>query len=440
MLSLLIGNSVCKLSNTPKEVFADLRELLSYRVNSHGSFGGKLSHYPSKRYLLTKRGEFPTGLLYLVEDYLQAAGVVHAVKDARKRPAASPGRFSLTLPISPYADQENAVKALLRANRGTASMPTGTGKSVTMALLVDALQLKTLIIVPNLELKRQLTESFADYFGRTPDITIENIDSPALKNAKNYDALIIDEAHHVAANTYRKLNVKAWTGIYHRFFFTATPFRSKDEEQLLYESIAGPLTYRLTYSDAVKNGYIVPMEAYYYELPKRKAVEGFTWAEVYKELVVQNEERNNLISDLILTLSQGAVPTLCLVKEIAHGNALSEKTGVPFANGMDKNSKDLIRAFNTGEITSLIGTTGVLGEGVDTKPAEFVIVAGLGKSKPAFMQQCGRGFRRHGDKASCKVILFKDRSHKYTLRHFKEQVKILREEYGVEPVVLGWEN
>ena len=42
--------------------------------------------------------------------------------------------------------------------------------------------------------------------------------------------------------------------------------------------------------------------------------------------------------------------------------------------------------FNMGEIKTLIGTTGVVGEGVDTRPTEYVIIAGLGKSKPAFMQ------------------------------------------------------
>ena len=65
-----------------------------------------------------------------------------------------------------------------------------------------------------------------------------------------------------------------------------------------------------------------------------------------------------------------------------------------------------------------------------------IILAGLGKSKNAFMQQCGRGVRRYGDKQSAKIIIFRDASHKWSLAHFKEQVKILQEEYGVTPAKL----
>ena len=85
-------------------------------------------------------------------------------------------------------------------------------------------------------------------------------------------------------------------------------------------------------------------------------------------------------------------PTLTLVKEINHGKALSVLSDSPFSNGEDEESRKYIELFKEARIKTLIGTTGVLGEGVDTKPAEYVIIAGLGKSKNAFMQQVGRGF------------------------------------------------
>jgi superfamily II DNA or RNA helicase len=53
------------------------------------------------------------------------------------------------------------------------------------------------------------------------------------------------------------------------------------------------------------------------------------------------------------------------------------------------------------------------------------------------MQQCGRGFRRYEDKESCKIILIKDSSHKWTKQHFKAQCKILEEEYGVIPLKIN---
>ncbi len=336
--------------------------------------------------------------------------------------------------ITPYKCQIDAVNTATREGKGIIVMPTGTGKSITMALLIHSLQVKTLVVVPSVNLKTQLMTCFTQLFGSLKNITVENIDSKALKTQGDYDCLIIDEAHHVAAATYKKLNMKAWNNIYYRFFFTATPFRSRDEENIVFESIAGKVIYRLPYKESVQEGLIVPLEAYYIDLPVSKT-KASTWAGVYKELVVDNKYRNQVTLDLLGRLHANNCATLCLVKEIKHGENLSQGL-IAFANGQDGFSNTLIQGFNQARLTTLIGTTGVLGEGVDTKPAEYIIIAGLGKSKNAFMQQVGRGFRRYGEKTSCKIILFRDASHKWTLNHFRAQCKVLRDEYGVKPVKL----
>jgi len=312
-------------------------------------------------------------------------------------------------------------------------MPTGSGKSVVISLIIQYLGVRTLIIVPTVELKRQLSIDLKNTFGSLKNITIENIDSTALQTASDYDCLIIDEAHHVAASTYQKLNKKVWSGIFYRFMLTATPFRNVADEQLLFEAIAGEVIYRLSYKDAVARGYIVPIDAYSIKVPPTPN-DYYTWQEAYKNLVVQNTVRNQMIAELASNLDSAGQSTLILVKEIAHGERLAELTGIPFVNGQDEDSRAYIEQFNKGEICSLIGTTGVIGEGVDTKPCEYVIIAGLGKAKSAFMQQAGRCVRRYGNKESGKVILVNDGSHKFTKAHYAAQVKILKEEYGIAKV------
>lgn len=337
--------------------------------------------------------------------------------------------------MKPRAEQIAAVKAAISAGRGTVSMATGAGKSLTMALLVEALQVKTLIIVPTLALKNQLKFVFKRRFGSLDNIDIHNIDSTILPSCQEYDCLILDEIHHAASRTYRRLNKTAWKGIYHRFGFTATPFRNQAHEQLLYESIAGDVIYELPYTEARDAGYVLPVEAYYVNLPKQQT-DAYTWAQVYSELVVNNEYRNAKIANLLLLLKDSY--TLCLVKEIRHGGILAEMTGIPFANGQTEGSSKLIQDLCSGKIKSLIATTGVCAEGVDTVPVEYVIVAGLGKAKSAFMQLVGRSVRPHPSKESAKVVIFKDRSHKFALRHFNEQKRILVDEYGVLPVELTY--
>lgn len=430
MVTLTIRNSYSIIQGLDIALMRALKSVLCYEEKTYSSSRG----YGVKiRPLISSTGVFPSGLLSLAQEWLKFKCVPYQQADLRIAPTGQPGLFKLNLGgVSPYQDQIKAAKVAAAANRGTVSMCTGFGKSLTIALLIDKLQVKTLIVVPNLALKSQLTRSIKEWFGDTKHITVENIDSKKLLNSNDYDCLIIDEAHHVAAFTYRKLNKTAWKDIFHRYFFTATPFRSKAGEDILMESVSGEVIYTVDYHKAVELKAIVPLEAYVIDLPKIP-VEGITWASVYSELVVNNEHRNALITKLLLSFTKERRSALCLVKELKHGTALSHGGAFPFANGIDEESQDMIDSFSSKASGCLIGTVGVMSEGVDTKPCEFVIIAGLGKSKSQFMQSCGRAVRKYPGKQSAKVILFRDPSHRWTLQHFKEQCKVLLDVYGVVP-------
>jgi len=438
MVSMLIGNSYSRISNLSAQQHKQLRKILSYRVDNY--FSGRPPYRVS---LLSSKGDFPTGLLPRVEKFNSKYSIKSTINSRPIKPESSINAPKPQLTLTPRPEQNDAANSVRLHNRGIIVMPTGCGKSLVAILMVGNISLPTLIVVPNLGLKQQLTESFIQAYGRenvgnlkeNKHIAIDNIDALPLdsKIYSKYKALILDEYHHSAAKTYQKLNKRAWQGIYYRYGLTATPFRTNTEDRLLLESIISGVIYRLSHKEAVAKGYIVPVEAYYIELPRQRT-RGQRWAAVYNELVVNNEFRNDRIADILRKLSNFS--TLCLVKEIEHGNILSYKSQVDFANGEESNATYLVDRFNAQIIKPLIGTVGVLGEGVDTRPCEYVIVAGLGKARGAFMQWVGRGSRLYPDKTSCKVILFKDSSHKWMLNHFKEQCKILREEYGIEAVQL----
>lgn len=430
MITLNIHNSYSQVTGLDAKSLSALRKLLSYEIDSSAKYFSN-NNFNTTKYLIDNKGNFPSGLLTDVAGFLLDHNIKHTIVDSRKCPN-SPEVENKELPIKPYSSQVFACLRAIKAQRGTISMPTGSGKSLVIALIANRLSLSTLIIVPNLEIKKQLVDSLKHLIPNA-DVTVENIDSSYLQTTKKkFDVLIIDEAHHAAAKTYQKLNKTQWTDIYYRFFLTATPFRNNTEEELLFKAIAGDVVYRLTYKESVEAGYIVPVEAYYIEMPKVKT-DAYTWQQVYSELIVNNQARNEAIALLALRLNSQGKSTLILVKQIEHGAILAQLTGIPFANGQDEDTRVEINNFNKGKIKCLIGTTGIIGEGVDTKPCEYVIIAGLGKAKSAFMQQCGRSVRTYPGKESAKVILIKDNSHKFTTRHFNEQKKILKEEYNVIP-------
>lgn len=436
MVNVEVNNSISKINNLSYTQFHKLRKALSYQIDNKAAYyaGGNFNR---PRFCIDAKGYFATGLLHRVYSFCLEHNIKFEIKDKRIVPAASrrvdhkPRKSHIT----PYKFQEEAADVAVTCERGIISATTGSGKSLIIALIAARLSLRTLVVVPSLQIKEQLTASLMERFSDMSHIRVENIDSKALKSLKDFDLILIDEAHHVAAKTYQKLNKTVWNGIYYRLFMTATPFRNQTEETLLFEGIAGEVIYELKYAQAVEQGIVVPVSAYYIEVPKQET-EAYTWQQVYSELVVNNEVRNQLIAKLALKLANSGASTLVLVKEIAHGNALAELTGLPFANGQDETTRPLIKDFSDNKINALIGTNGVLSEGVDTKPCEYVIVCGLGKAKSALMQLVGRTLRKYGDKQSGKVILILDKSHKFARLHFKEQCKILLDEYGVKPIKL----
>jgi superfamily II DNA or RNA helicase len=430
--TIIVGNSYSQIVGMSAEEEKRARKALSYFPDPKAAYysGG----YSKPICLINKKGFFMSGLLPILMGTIKNAYVI----DKRTRPKSVPGMFALNNSVKPYEWQDSAANIASTMDRGGIQAVTGSGKSLLIALIASRLNVRTLVVVPSLEIKKQLQDSFKSLFGDNDNISVENIDSSILKMKKDFDCLIVDEGHHSAAKTYRMLNKTVWNDVYYRFFLTATFYRNQEHEKLLFEGIAGELIYKLTYKEAV-NKYVVPVEAFYVNVPKQPT-DAYTWGEVYKELVTNNDARNSMISRMLSVLKKEKVPTLCLVKEIHHGEILSEMSGVLFSNGKDEESRKYISDFNKGKITCLIGTTGILGEGIDTKPAEYVLIAGLGKAKSSFMQNVGRGLRKHNCKESAKIIIFRDTSHKYTLRHFNTQKKILLDEFGITVVELESEG
>lgn len=442
-VQLAVANSSCKIAGLTGAQFSALKNAMSYSLPKNKY---QTKTYYTKKSLLHKNGIFPTGLLYIAQRFLKYHKIKPYILDHRVEPIHEHTKFKIISDVKPYSEQIEAAEAAAKYKRGIIVAPTGVGKTLIAGLIIEKLSVRTLIVVPSLELKDQTIQALRSLFGKQrvgefggqlQDIAVANVDSLDYKKPLiGYDCVIIDEFHHSGAATYRKLNKHSWQTVHYKFGLTATPFRSQDEERLLLESVLSKVIYRIEYKTAVEKGYIVPLEAYYIEVPV-SLTDAYTWPEVYDKLVVNHEIRNKKIRDLLTSLWQDGKSTICLVKEIAHGKILQEDTpGCSFVNGRDEYSRQNITAFNENRCISLVGTAGVLGEGVDTKPAEYVIIAGLGKSKNAFMQQCGRAFRIYPEKKSAKIIIFKDNSHKFTLTHFKAQCKFLKDEYNVKPIKL----
>ncbi|HAW86315.1 MAG TPA: excinuclease ABC subunit B, partial [Spirochaetaceae bacterium] len=83
--------------------------------------------------------------------------------------------FKVVSPFEPAGDQPEAIAALTKAFVGgkrcqTLRGVTGSGKTFTMAKLIEAVQMPTLVISHNKTLSAQLFREFKDFF---PDNAVE---------------------------------------------------------------------------------------------------------------------------------------------------------------------------------------------------------------------------------------------------------------------------
>ncbi len=165
--------------------------------------------------------------------------------------------FEPTLDLQPRPYQREAVAAWLRAGgRGTVVLPTGAGKTIVAYDAIARLGVRTLIVVPTIELLRQWRAGVVARLGASAEmvgavgggerttgpVTVITYDSAAMPRRKldGYGLLIFDEVHHLPAQSYRTIVAKCnapW-----RLGLSATLERA-DERHLDLAALIGTVVY-----------------------------------------------------------------------------------------------------------------------------------------------------------------------------------------------------
>ena len=180
------------------------------------------------------------------------------------------GGFRPKLAVEPRAYQTEALAAWLAAEgRGTVILPTGAGKTVLAMMAINKLKLRTLIIVPTIELLHQWRGAVIERLGVAADkvgvigdgrrelrpITVITYASASMPEAPigGFGLLVCDEAHHLPAPGHQAIAERS--GARYRLGLTATPERGDGQEQLLYSLIGRPV-YRRTPEELSAEGHL----------------------------------------------------------------------------------------------------------------------------------------------------------------------------------------
>ena len=321
----------------------------------------------------------PRGLKEKLFEYLNYNLVKYKIIDNRVFEKIETKRILFTL----RAEQEDAIKEILKYDSSICVAPPGFGKTLIGAKIFEQRAVKTLIIVNKNMLLDQWISRFVDYFGyKKSDIGFlgksqnrlnGNIDIATMQSlnnipelVENYTQVIVDECHHIPALTFEQI-VKNFKGRY-ILGLSATPNRKDELDPILYQQL-GNISYEYKKPKTHTNRLLV--------IKTEFTSSADNYAAIINELV-SNEDRNRQI---VKTIKENIDRKILLLSDrIEHLNLLEnilkeEKIDFVSVHG-SQNKKEQVENMQKVKTSSLIlATSSFFGEGIDFPHLNTIIFA-----------------------------------------------------------------
>ena len=230
-----------------------------------------------------------------------------------------------------------------------------------------------------------------------------------LFDKKQFDYIIIDECHHAAAESYKKIidyfEPEFLLGL------TATPERMDNQD--VYELFGNNVPYELRLRDALVNDLIVPFRYYgirddrvdFSKENERRMISQFVTDE-HCEFVVEHIEKYRVPNQKLKALA--------FCKTISHAKMMAEALEPYYKTAYLTGKNDTgerVRAYEDLQsdregTLEVLCAVDILNEGVDIPGVNMVLFLRPTESSTIFIQQLGRGLRKYHNKDYVPVVDF----------------------------------
>jgi len=367
----------------------------------------------------------------------------------KKEEASDKNNFLSYFDLRPFPFQEEILEKLqserLLHNRykNLIVAATGTGKTVISAFdyknfVKNNSSAKLLFIAHRKEILEQARatfqgilkdNNFGELFvdGLEPDKydfvfasvqTLNNKINSITLSESFYDYIIVDEVHHIAANSYRpilnRFKPKVLLGL------TATPERMDGEDIL--KDFCDTIAAEIRLPEALNRKLLCPFQ--YFGITDNVDLSNVEWkngrylpSELTK-LYTQNDKR---VGDILSSLEKylrdiNDVRALCFCVTQEHAEFMAEKftlVGLKadyLVSSRSEEREELRRKFIKKEINYLF-VVDIFNEGIDIPEIDTVLFLRPTESLTVFLQQLGRGLRLAEGKDCLTVLDFVGNSH-----------------------------
>lgn len=339
----------------------------------------------------------------------------------------------MTVQLRPYQKEaldaivENINKNILKQ---LVVLPTGAGKTVVFShlphvfkhalpmlvlahrgeLLIQAKE-KILWSNPNLDVQTEKAEQTAELC----DVVVASVQTLGRSDSDRIDkypktyfkTIIVDEAHHAAATTYRRIldyfTPNLLLGV------TATPQRS---DSVRLNDVFDEIVYYKNILDLIQEGYLCRLVGYRVktdtDISEVETSHGDFVASQLED-TINTPYRNALVVRSYLEIAKDK-KALVFAAGIQHAKDLASsfaKAGtsvrIVLGDTPDEERQSIFTDFRDGEVQVVVNV-GVLTEGFDEPSVEAIILARPTRSPLLYTQIVGRGTRLFENKENCIII------------------------------------
>jgi len=324
----------------------------------------------------------PRGFIGKLLRFCRESKIVFEFVDKRKLFPSNPYAFSASL----RNHQLGVIEAVSKKDYGVIVAPPGSGKTVIGLKIIADKRQSALIIVHRKQLLEQWAERIEAFLGIPKrdigvigqgklkigkQITVATIQSlpKQIESAENkFGIIIVDECHHIPAETYRNTIEKLHT--YYLYGLTATPFRKYSDGTMIFTHLGEVIAkIQPTEIENYKQAKIIVRNTEL-DVPYNSITDNF---EALSKILVHDTARNKLILEDVKTeLNQGKKAVI-ITERKEHIDTLhlflKQSYEVVALSGEDSETskKAKWKILQEGNFQVLITTGQYFGEGTDLK-------------------------------------------------------------------------
>lgn len=339
----------------------------------------------------------------------------------------------MTITLRPY--QQEALESIADfhargISRQLVVLPTAAGKTVLFSHLphyiTDALPM--LVLAHRAELLVQAKEKIgwsnpdliveieqAEHYASHCNVVVASVPTLGRDSSERiarfprdyFKTIVIDEAHHAAAPTYRRIldyfTNSLTVGV------TATPQRS---DNVRLTDTFDEIVYYKTIQDLIEQEYLCPLTGYRIQsntdISQVSTNDGDYIASQLEDTIDTPERNALIVASYARLVPDSKAIVFCAGVDHAHHVAASFTaahipTEVIVGDTPSDQRQEILKRYRTGDIKVLVNV-GVLTEGFDEPSIQTIILARPTRSVLLFTQIVGRGLRLHESKQFCTVI------------------------------------